>query len=115
MSVRPGPTRPGPARRGPRAGPGRAVACRGPGRRLVARTFQNFRNNKQRVWLSLQLTAVCSTSLSDIFNTRLLAALNPPITSDQYRTSLPRALSDVINRKKTIKELTGKDMSSLPI
>jgi len=60
---------PGPARRGPRAGPGRGLPWAGPGRRLVARTFQNFRKNKQRVWPSLQLTVVCSTSLSDIFNT----------------------------------------------
>jgi len=36
---------------------------------------------------------VCSTLLYDIFNTQLLAALNPPITSDQYCRSLPCALS----------------------
>jgi len=35
------------ARRGPRAGPDR---------RLAARTLENFRNNKQIVWPSLQLT-----------------------------------------------------------
>ena len=80
------------------SGPGLAVACCGPGFRLVARTFKNSRNNKQRVWPSLQLTVVCSTSLSDILNTRLLVALNRSITSDQYCTSLPRALSDVISR-----------------
>jgi len=53
--ARPGPTRPagraGPGRAGPgRAGPGRAgpwlaAGRAGPGRRLVARTFQNFRQD----------------------------------------------------------------------
>ena len=74
-AARPGSTRPA-GRAGLWLAAGRD---RGRGRRLAARTFEHFRNNKQIVWTSLQLMWSALQHYDCRYGTRLLAAGNSPI------------------------------------
>jgi len=68
---------PGPVRRGPRARPGL---------RLAARTFENFRYNKQIVWPSLQLAVVCTAEAGSI---RLFMKASQNFREIHYHFSVP--------------------------
>ena len=116
--------RPGPTRPAGRAGPGRAVACRGPGRAVVwwPALFKIFGTTVKQIIFSINITIMCSKLYEaecDYNATKLSYA------TMQFKHSRLKEITTclqqiwaiwitVSNRKKTIKELTGKCLPTKP-